>query len=424
MLDNLNQRQRIFSNDKRSTMPFFHFTKRAAVLLFPLFCAEPFLAQEKPPHACFEQPYGALDAIHRLPSNDRYWLQEDAVYIITPEERCAFLHLETHEEREQFMEQFWFRRASDPDSPDNEFKIEYYRRIAFANEKFGGQLAGWKTDRGRIYVLFGPPDSVELHESGERTGIPSGQGPETYVSPTQEWHYPFIKGIGEKVLFDFEYSPINRDYLLVRPASDPDRLLRAEVSHLPHTNQTSSGEMIDFHVGPMPVLKIRSKDMEAVLVSRIVRDQVKFSYRVEFSPATHASTLVRIDIQIPCDTCAHDGQIDESLAYPLFIRVSKPSGWVVGTSELTADIALRASTDSRLTLGAHLDVPLAPGTYQLAVVAKNAATGEVGVVREQLDVPTYGALETKYWEPHHHSSLSDELRRASLNFILYRSGPD
>ncbi len=108
-------------------------------------------------------------------------------------------NLETQEEREQFMEQFWFRRASDPDSPDNDFKIEYYRRIAFANEKFGGQLAGWKTDRGRIYVLFGPPDSVKLRESGERTGIPPGQGPETYLSPTQEWYYPFIEGIGERV---------------------------------------------------------------------------------------------------------------------------------------------------------------------------------------------------------------------------------
>ena len=154
--------------------------------------------------------------------------------------------------------------------------------------------------------------------------------------------------------------------------------------------------MIEFHLGPMPVPKIRSKDMEAILVSRIVRDQVKFSHRVEFSSATHATTLVRIDIQIPCETCAHDGQVVASLAYPLFIRVSKPSGWVVDTSELTADIALRASSDSRLTLDAHLDVPLAPGMYQLAVVAKNAATGEVGVVRVQPDVPTFEALGTKH----------------------------
>jgi hypothetical protein len=85
--------------------------------------------------------------------------------------------------------------------------------------------------------------------------------------------------------------------------------------------------------------KIRFKDLEALVVSRMLRDQVKFSYRVEFTAATHATTLARIHIQIPCEACTHDGQVVPSLAYPLFIRVSKPSGWVVDTSELTADMA-------------------------------------------------------------------------------------
>jgi GWxTD domain-containing protein len=130
MLDNPNQRQRIFSNDKRSTMPFFHFTKRAAVLLFPLFCAEPFLAQEKPPHACFEQPNGAKEAIRRLPESARYWLAEDAIYYITPGERCAFLRLQNDPEREHFIEQFWYRRSADPISLDYDFKTEFYRRLS------------------------------------------------------------------------------------------------------------------------------------------------------------------------------------------------------------------------------------------------------------------------------------------------------
>ena len=142
--------------------------------------------------------------------------------------------------------------------------------------------------------------------------------------------------------------------------------------------------------------KIRFKDLEAVLVSRIVRDQVKFGHRIEFSPATQATTLARIDIQISCEACSRTGQIVPWPAYQLFIRISEPSGRVVDTSELTADIAVHDKSDSRLTVDAHLDVPLAPGTYQLAVVAKNAATGEVGVVRAQLDVPTFEALETKH----------------------------
>src|ERR1700741_4844184 len=139
-------------------MSILCFTKRAALLLLPLFCVEPFLAQEKPRHACFEQPNGAKEAIRRLPESARDWLAEDAIYIITPEERCVFLHLDTDEEREQFVEQFWYRRSVEPVSLDYDFKTEFYRRFVVANEKYGSKLlAGWKTDRGRLYVIFGPP---------------------------------------------------------------------------------------------------------------------------------------------------------------------------------------------------------------------------------------------------------------------------
>ena len=143
-------------------MSLSHSTIRTATLLLPIFCAGPILAQETPSHRCFDQPHGAKDAIHRLPESAHHWLAEDAAYIITPDERCAFLHLETDEERERFIAQFWYRRTADPTSLNEGFKAEHYRRIVFANEEYGGQIAGWKTDRGRIYVLFGPPDSVDL----------------------------------------------------------------------------------------------------------------------------------------------------------------------------------------------------------------------------------------------------------------------
>src|SRR5215472_7454663 len=85
----------------------------------------------------------------------KQWLNEDVVYIISPEERQAFLQLETNEEREQFIEQFWLRRSSNPDLPENDFKEEHYRRIAYANEHYASGIPGWKTDRGRIYIIWG-----------------------------------------------------------------------------------------------------------------------------------------------------------------------------------------------------------------------------------------------------------------------------
>src|SRR5436309_3243732 len=91
------------------------------------------------------------------------WLKQDVVYIITDEEKAAWKRLATGEEREQFIEQFWLRRDPSPDTPENEYKEEHYRRIAYANEHFASGIPGWKTDRGRTYIMFGPADEVDSH---------------------------------------------------------------------------------------------------------------------------------------------------------------------------------------------------------------------------------------------------------------------
>lgn len=369
---------------------------RAALLLFPLFCAKPILAQAKQHHPCFDQPNGARDAIRRLPESARDWIAEDAIYIITPEERCAFLHLNTDVDREHFIDQFWYRRTVDPISPDYDFKTEHYRRIVFANEEYrgqlagGGQLAGWKTDRGRIYVLFGAPDSVDLARDQRAAGEAANRDADTQLHRAERWHYHYIKGIGEDVEFHFEFVASHRDYALA--ALDQNALLRADLNpdRFPMTS-----DKIQLYVGAERPPKIRFKDLEALLVSQIVREQVKFRHRIEFAAATHATTLARIDIQIPCEACTHDGQVVPSAVYPLFIRISKPSGWVVDTSELTADVAVHDRSDSGLIVTAHLDVPLSPGTYQLAVAAKNATTGGAGTLRTRLKVPAYESLATK-----------------------------
>jgi hypothetical protein len=182
------------------------------------------------------------------------------------------------------------------------------------------------------------------------------------------------------VEFHFEFVASHRDYALA--ARDQNVLEQADLN----PDRVPTAERPP---------KIRFKDLEALLVSQIVRDQVKFSHRIEFAAATHATTLARIDIQMPCEACTHEGQVVPSVAYPLFIRISKPSGWVVETSELTADMAVQDRSYSELTLAGHLDIPLTPGTYQLAIATKNATTGEAGSLRTQLEVPAYESLRAK-----------------------------
>src|SRR5579862_5935052 len=134
----------------------------------------------------------------------RKWLNEDVVYIITDEERSAFTRLQTDEEREQFIEQFWLRRDPSPDTVENEFREEHYRRIAYANERFASGIPGWKTDRGRIYITYGPPDEKETHPSGGTYERPPEEGGGTTSTfPFEQWRYRYIEDIGNDIIIEF-----------------------------------------------------------------------------------------------------------------------------------------------------------------------------------------------------------------------------
>src|SRR5579872_6150422 len=173
-----------------------------------------------------EQKKKDKDLEKELDSQYKKWLNEDVVYIITPEEKNAFLHLETNEEREQFIEQFWQRRNPDPDSPDNTFKEEHYRRIAYANEHFASGIPGWKSDRGRIYIMYGPPDEIQTHPTGGTYERPSDQGGgETSTYPFEDWRYRYLPGIGENVEIEFVDPSGSGEYHLTMDPSEKDALL-------------------------------------------------------------------------------------------------------------------------------------------------------------------------------------------------------
>src|SRR6516164_1376861 len=258
----------------------------------------------------------------------RTWLEEDVVYIITPEERSAFLQLETNEEREQFIEQFWLRRSSNPDLPDNDFKDAHYRRIAYANEHFASGLPGRRTDRGRIYIIWGKPDEIESHPTGGTYDRPMEEGGgSTTTYPWETWRYRYLEGIQENVILEFvdpsstgEYhltmDPSEKDALLHVPgaglsqmeemgmASKADRFTRSDGTNLPTSMMGQPASLNEFNrlelyakVQQAPAVKY--KDLEALVTSRMVRDQVHFTYRTDFLKVTSDTVLVPITIQIP-----------------------------------------------------------------------------------------------------------------------------
>lgn len=383
-------------------------TCRVTLLLSALFLTASIVAQEaqtattlsrkqeintvKGTSPCFDAPASAIskqrenEAIARLPKIAGFWLTEDVAFIISPEERCAFLHLATDEERDQFIEQFWSRRAPDPSSLDNSFKREHYERIVIANEKLSDKLPGWKTDRGRVYVTFGPPDSFESHQSKE------------------VWHYRHLDGVGENVELEFVDSSGTGNYRLAVQPELKEELILAPLYNLGGARRgkgTTPSEpgLIEIYIGPAPTPVVQFKDLEAMVTSRIIRNQVHFSHRIELAKATHATTLADISVDVPSSQPSLSNNTAHSRKqFELFGRVSKPSGWVVETFERKISLAAQNnSADARLDT--HFHLALAPGMYRLAIVVKDSASGDTGTLYTALDVPDYERVDTQTGYP-------------------------
>jgi GWxTD domain-containing protein len=360
--------------------------------------------------------------LKELDSAYRQWLTEDVTYIISPEERNAFLQLDTNEEREQFIEAFWLRRSSNPDLPENDFKEEHYRRIAYANEHFASGIPGWKTDRGRMYIMWGPADEVESHPTGGTYDRPMEEGGgSTTTYPWETWRWRYLEGIGENIILEFvdpsgsgEYhltmDPSEKDALLHVPgaglslmeemgmASKTDRFTRSDGTNLPTSLGGTPASMNEFNrldlyakVNKPPEVKF--KDLEAVVTSRIVRDQLHFNWRTDYLKVTNDTVLVPVTVQVPNSQLsfqAKDGI--HSATMNIFIRVSTLTGRVVQTLE---DPVSRDFPDSLYQQSLKLQsiyqkaVPLRPGLYRLDLVIKDVQSGNIGVVNSRLQVPRY-----------------------------------
>jgi GWxTD domain-containing protein len=369
-----------------------------------------------------EQKRKLKKTLKELDTPYKQWLNEDVVYIISPEERKSFLQLETNEEREQFIEQFWLRRSTNPDLPDNDFKEEHYRRIAYTNEHYASGIPGWKTDRGRMYIMWGPPDEIESHPTGGTYDRPMDEGGgSTTTYPWETWRYRYMEGIGENVIWEFvdpsgsgEYhltmDPGEKDALLHVPgaglsllesmgmASKADRFTRTDGMTTPKTLGGTPSSMDEFnrleqYSKAFKPPAVKYKDLEAIVTARIVRDQVHFTWRTDYLKVTNDTVLVPVTVQVPNNQLSFDNKEGvHSATLNVFGRVSSLSGRVVQTFE---DPVSRDFPDSLFQQSVKLQsiyqkaIPLRPGLYRLDIVIKDVKSGNVGVVNTRLQVPRF-----------------------------------
>jgi GWxTD domain-containing protein len=351
----------------------------------------------------------------------RKWLNEDVAYIITDEERSAFTRLQTDEEREQFIENFWLRRDPSPDTVENEFKEEHYRRIAYANEHFASGIPGWKTDRGRIYITYGPPDEIEDHSSGGSYERPPEEGGgETSTFPFQQWRYRYIEGVGTNVIIEFVDPTMSGEFHMTMDPSEKDALLyvpnagltvleqmgisdktarfnNTDGTHMAQPLGGTPESMNEFnrleqYVNLQKPPAIKYTDLESQVDSRITYNILPMKVRVDFFPVTDATVMTYVTVQFENKDLQLKNKDGVSAAdIHLFGEFTTISRKVVGTFEEDLEVPggpkeYLTDWEQRKSIG-QKSVPLKPGTYRLVVVCKDQVGGNVNNWEQTVTVP-------------------------------------
>ena len=341
------------------------------------------------------------------------WLEQDVAYIITDEERKAFKTLGNDEERDAFIENFWLRRNPNPDSPENEFREEHYRRIAYANEHYAAGKPGWKTDRGHIYIAYGPPDSIDAHPSGGnyQRSMEEGGG-NTSTFPFEVWNYRYIESIGENVTLEFVDTCQCGDYHFTTDKSEKDALLHTPGAGLTQSEemgkstkanrfQGGTGQNKEFDnlelaskiFAPPP---IKFKDLDSFISEHklLTGPVFPFDVRTDFIRVTENTDLVPITLQIKnrdVTFVTRDG-VSKGVVNILG-KVTTITGKTAQTFEDTVAIEqpvelLEKSLDRESVYWKAL--PLLPGLYRLDIAIKDVNNPDhMGIYGRALNVPSF-----------------------------------
>jgi GWxTD domain-containing protein len=349
------------------------------------------------------------------------WLNEDVVWIITDEERSAFKQLSNDEERDNFIEAFWQRRDPTPDTEENEYKEEHYRRIAYANEHFAAGIPGWKTDRGRIYIMYGPADEVDAHPSGGTYERPMDEGGgETSTFPFEDWRYRYLEGIGQEVIIEFVDSCMCGEYRMTIDRSEKDALLETpnagltlyEQMGMASKAQRFTGGLEKLGAGPMSSSlqskefdrleqyaklqappPVKYKDLEEIVNTKILTNLMPFDVRTDFVKVTGDTVLVPITVQLKYRdiTFANKDGVQRGTVN-IFMRVSTLTGRIVQTQEdpvqidVPAELLPRTAENSAVYWKA---LPLRPGRYKVEIAVKDVNGDRKGLWSRGIVVPEY-----------------------------------
>jgi GWxTD domain-containing protein len=353
------------------------------IALAILMCCTPFVHSQDVPEG--EARRQAIrDSIRKFDHSDspyKAWLRQDVVWIISDEERVAFKRLENDAERDQFIDAFWARRDPTPGTFENEFKDEHYRRIVYANDHFGSLIPGWKSDRGRMYIMFGPPDEIESYPTGrveERT--PEGDALSSY--PLEVWHYKHMEGIGKDIVLEFVDAcrcgaygmPVTGTTAEVLRAAGP-KLVIPQFGILEPGDPNSRSF---FAAGARP--KLMFKNLEEKLNARLNWKGLPFDVGTGTVRATDFTSVVPITITFQRSDNVFAGKDSTRPAsVNIFGRVTALSGRVVEVFEDTRELdgTIESGLSSKDTTIVET-LALRNGHYKIEIAAQEAGSDRWG----------------------------------------------
>ena len=351
------------------------------------------------------------------------WLDEDVLYIISEEERDVFERLRTPEEKEQFIEQFWYRRDPDLGSSMNEFKEEHYRRIAYSNESFPSGIAGWLTDRGRIYIIHGEPDEKESHPAGGNYNRPFHEGGGTTSTfPFEKWWYRNIEGLGD-VELEFVDPSFSGEYRLAMAPWEKDALLHvpgAGLTLMEEMGMASKAQREAFNPGVMSAnqtnyfaraqdspfrryetytfvqrpTQLKYKDLKEIVDINVTYNNLPFKIRPDYFSLNESQVLVPITLELQNKelTFQKNGEL-YSAKVGVYGVITSITNRII--TEFEDDVMSSYRAD-RLDHGLEMRsiyqkmLPLdRKMRYKLDLVVKDLNSGKVGVIRTAIVPPPH-----------------------------------
>jgi len=358
---------------------------------------------------------------HEVSPAYKKWLDEDVVYIITDQERAAFKQLSNDEERDNFIEAFWQRRDPTPDTEENEYKEEHYQRIAYANEHFAAGVPGWKTDRGRIYIMYGKPDEIESHPSGGTYERPMEEGGgETSTYPFEDWRYRYLEGIGQEVIIEFVDPCMCGEYHMTLDRSEKDALLYTpnagltmwEQMGMSNKSQRFNGGLERLGAGPETSMQqakqfdrleqfaklqaappVKFTDLLEEVNTKVILNPMPFDVRSDFVKVTSDTVLVPVTIQMKNRdiTFVNKDGVQRGTVNILG-RLSTLTGKIVQTFEDTVQVDVPAELLPRTAENSSVywkALPLRPGRYKLYIAVKDVNGDRKGVWSRSVMVPEF-----------------------------------